>query len=66
MKPDTGNALRPRAQANRQRRIAWEGVMIAQADASIAAGRVVNEAAEDAWTDSVGTGHELPVRYASR
>ncbi len=66
MNPDTGNTPSPEAQANRQRRIAWEAVMIAQADASIAAGRVVDEATVDAWIDSVGTDHELPVPYSGR
>jgi predicted transcriptional regulator len=53
-------------EADRQRRIAWEAVMIAQADASIAAGRVVDEAAVDAWIDSIGTDNELPVPYSDR
>jgi predicted transcriptional regulator len=53
-------------EADRQRRIAWEAMMVAQADASIAAGRMVDEAEVDAWIDSIGTDHELPVPYAGR
>ena len=34
--------------------------MIAEADASIAAGRLIDAAEIDAWIDSVGTDHELP------
>nr|WP_294555589.1 hypothetical protein [uncultured Rhodopila sp.] len=38
--------------------------MIAEADADIAAGRLVDEADVDAWIDSIGTNRELPVPYA--
>jgi hypothetical protein len=34
--------------------------MIAEADASIAAGRTVSEAAVDAWIDSLDSGREQP------
>jgi predicted transcriptional regulator len=54
------------AQASRQRRLAWEAKMIAEADADIAAGHVVDEAEVDAWIDSIDTDHELPVPYADR
>jgi len=54
----------PETEANRLRRIAHEAVLIAEADASIAAGRVVDEAEVDAWIDSIGTDNELPVPYA--
>jgi hypothetical protein len=30
------------------------------------AGRLVDEAEVDAWIDSIGTDHELPVPYAGR
>jgi predicted transcriptional regulator len=40
--------------------------MIAQARASVAAGRIVDEAEVDAWIDSIGTDHELPVPYYGR
>jgi predicted transcriptional regulator len=51
-------------EAERQRRHAWEAAMIAEADADVAAGRLVDEADVDAWIDSLGTDHELPVPYA--
>ncbi len=38
--------------------------MIAEADASFAAGRVVDETEVDAWIDSIGTGCELPVPFS--
>jgi predicted transcriptional regulator len=53
-------------EAERQRRREREAAMIAQADASVAAGRVVDEAAVDAWIDSIGTDHELPAPYSGR
>ena len=40
--------------------------MIAEADADIAAGRLINEAAIDAWIDSIGTDHELPLPRSGR
>jgi hypothetical protein len=51
---------RPDTEAERQRRLAWEVAMIAEADADIAAGRLIDEAEIDAWIDSIGTDHELP------
>jgi predicted transcriptional regulator len=53
-------------EAERQRRIAWEVKMIAEADADIAAGRLVNSARVKAWINSIGTDHELPVPYSGR
>jgi len=53
------------AEAQRQR-VAWEAAMIAEADADIAAGRLVDEAEVDAWTRSIGTDHELPVPTSGR
>jgi len=50
----------------RQRRFAWEAEMIAEADADIAAGRLVDSAKVKAWIDSIGTDHELPVPYSGR
>jgi predicted transcriptional regulator len=55
----------PETAADR-RRIAWEAEGIARARASVAAGRVVDEAEVDAWIDSIGTDHELPVPYSGR
>jgi predicted transcriptional regulator len=40
--------------------------MIAEADADIAAGRVVGAAEVDAWIDSIGGDHELPAPYSGR
>lgn len=53
-------------EADRQRRIAWEAERIAEADADIAAGRLVSSAKVKAWIDSLGTDHELPVPYSGR
>ena len=67
IKPDPDDRAensRPEADAERQRRLAWEAEMIAEADADIAAGRVVNSAKVRAWIDSIGTDHELPVPYS--
>ena len=44
-------------EAERQRRLAWEAEMIAEADAEIEAGLFVEEAEVDAWIDSLGTDH---------
>ncbi len=60
--PPTG----PETEAEKQRRFAWEAARIAEADADIAAGRLVDEAEVDAWIDSIGTDHELPVPYSGR
>ena len=46
--------------AERQRRLAWEAEMIAEADAEIEAGQYVDAADIKAWIDSIGTDHELP------
>lgn len=56
----------PEEAADPERRIAWEAEGIARARASVAAGRVVDEAEVDAWIDSIGTDHELPVPYCGR
>ena len=47
-------------------RIAREAVMIAEALASVAAGRVVSFEAVSAWIDSLDTDHELPVPQSGR
>ncbi len=62
--PDSGQPPGPETEAERQRRYAREAAMIAEADADIAAGRLVDEADVDAWIDSIGTNRELPVPYA--
>ena len=58
---ETGDTRRPEAEADRRRQIAWEAAMIAEADASIAAGLFVDSAEVDAWIDSIGTDHEFPL-----
>jgi predicted transcriptional regulator len=52
--------------ARAQRRLAREKEMLAQARASAAAGRVVDEAEMDAWIDSIGTDNELPPPFSHR
>jgi predicted transcriptional regulator len=66
MNPDAGNTSGPDAQADRERRIAWEAMMITQGRASIAAGRIVNKAEVEAWIDNMDTDHELPAPYSGR
>lgn len=56
----------PETEAERQQRIAREATMIAEADADVAAGRLVDSARVKAWIDSIGTAHELPVPYSRR
>ncbi len=63
---DRADAPRPETEAAKQRRLAWEAEMIAEADADIAAGRLVDSAKVKAWIDSIGTDHELPVPYSGR
>jgi predicted transcriptional regulator len=68
---DTTNAQndhtpRRETEADRQARIAWEAERIAQARASVASGRVVSCEEVDAWIDSLGTEHELPVPRSGR
>jgi hypothetical protein len=62
----TDNTPHPETESGRQRRLAREAKMIAEADADIAAGRLVDEADVDAWIDSIGTDHELPVPYVGQ
>ena len=50
----------PETAAEKRRRLAREAEMIAEAEADIAAGRLIDEAEIDAWIDSIGTDHELP------
>ncbi len=52
--------------AEQRRRLAWEVARLAEAYADIAAGRLVDSADVDAWIDSIGTEHELPVPYSGR
>ena len=61
MNADTSETLHPKPQAERPDRLAWEAESIAEADADIAAGRLVDAAAVRAWVESIDTDHELPV-----
>ena len=56
----------PESAAEKRRRLAREIQMLAQARASAAAGRVVDEFAVDAWIDSIATDHELPPPFSRR
>jgi len=60
--PDT----RPETEAEREARLAWEAKAIAEAEADVFAGRLVDSAKVKAWIDSIGTDHELPVPYSGR
>jgi predicted transcriptional regulator len=60
------NAPLPETDADRKRRIAWEAARIAEADASVAAGRLIDAAEIDAWIDSIGSNHELPPPRSGR
>ncbi len=64
VKPETEPAPLSETEAKRQRRMAWEAERIAEADADIAAGRLIDEKEIDAWIDSIGTDHELPPPHA--
>ncbi len=53
-------------ETERQAVLVREAEGLAKALASAAAGRVVDETEVDAWIDSIGTDHELPVPYSDR
>ena len=53
-------------EVEKQRRLAHEAEMLAQARISADAGRLVDSAKVKAWIDSIGTDHELPVPYSGR
>jgi hypothetical protein len=61
---DPAQTPHPKTEAERRRPPVWEADGIAKARADVAAGRIVDEAEVDAWIDSIGTDHELPVPYA--
>lgn len=63
---ERADTTRPETEAERQDRIAWEAEGIAEADADLAAGRLVDAAAVRAWVESIDTDHELPVPYSGR
>ncbi len=53
-------------EAARRRRLAWEAEMTAEADADIAAARLVDSGRAQAWTGGILTDQELPVPYSGR
>jgi hypothetical protein len=59
-------APRKETAAAKAQRLAREAEMIAEARASVAAGRVVDSSEVKRWIDSIGTDHELPVPYSGR
>lgn len=61
--PDDNGPARFESAAEKQRCLAREAEMIAEADADIAAGLIVDSADVKAWIDSIGTDHELPPPY---
>jgi predicted transcriptional regulator len=63
---DSVQADRSESAEAQGRRLEWEAAMIAEADASVAAGRLIDASEIDAWIDSIGTGHELPPPHRSR
>jgi predicted transcriptional regulator len=66
-RPDDATPDRcPETEAEREARLAREAKMIAEADADVAAGRLVDSTKVKAWIDSIGTENELPVPYSGR
>jgi len=63
---ESTRASRSETAAARQRRIAHEAELIAQARASAVAGRTVSEEQVDAWIDSLNTDRELPPPRSGR
>jgi hypothetical protein len=59
-------APRKETAKEREQRIAREAEMIAEARASVAAGRTVSLEEVSAWIDSLGTDHELPLPQSGR
>jgi len=50
-------------ETDRQQRLVWEAEGLARARASVAAGYYATSAEVNAWIDSLGTDHPLPVPY---
>jgi len=51
---------RPETAEARQRRLAWEAEMIAEAEAEVAAGQTISLKSVRAWVESWDTDRELP------
>jgi predicted transcriptional regulator len=60
--PEVDGAARESAAA-RRKRLAWEAARIAEAEADIASGRVVDGAAVEAWLETIGTDRECPLPF---
>jgi predicted transcriptional regulator len=58
---DTMQADRRESATEKRRRLAREAEMIAEARAELQAGLFVDGDEVEAWLDSIGTGHELPM-----
>ena len=57
----TGRPVRQSETAEqRAARLAWEAARLAEAEADVAAGRVISGEAVSAWIESSGAGQELP------
>lgn len=56
--PRPDNSARHEALADKQQRLAHEAALLAEAQADIVAGRLVDAAEVDAWIDSIGTDRE--------
>ena len=63
---DDAATARRETDADRQRRLAREAEMIAEARAELDAELYATSAEVKAWIDSIGTDHELPVPYPRR
>lgn len=63
---DTADTSGSETEVERRQRLAWETEMIAEARASVAAGRVVSSEEVDAWIDSLDTDHERPPPRSGR
>jgi hypothetical protein len=50
----------PETETEKKRRLAWVAERIAEADADIEAGLLLDAADVNAWIDSLGTDHALP------
>jgi hypothetical protein len=59
---DRAGTPSPQTKAERKRRFARETALITEADADIAAGRLIDEAEIDARINNVGTTDDLPTR----
>jgi predicted transcriptional regulator len=57
---ERADPVQPESVDARQKRIAREAALIAQARKSAASGQTVSEERVDAWIDSLGTAHPLP------